>query len=390
MQFRSDDTIKWQEGFGRGTLGSVAISSATNLPGAVSFTGTDEAKTGNVGGDIFSIGDIVAIHQTILSSQPTPNWQFNVITGVGSGTVSFKYPLTRTYTSGAQIVRAAQYNNLTINSGQELRIAKRYDSTPGGIGLVFVKNVFSCLGDLVGTGRGFLGFTLTTPADDGTTGRQGGGIPNVNGAKSNAANGNGGGGGTGSSSSSNRAGGGGGGGNGGAGSNGANSSTGHAGGVGGGTTGNNELTQFSIGGGSGSGGGTANRGQDGRNGGGGLIVVAREINISGLFISNGVDGVSSPLAGSAGSGGSAGGSFLLKGVDINLGTDRMRTVGGAGSTGHAGSGGGGAGGRGRINIDYSGSLTGSVGASFYASFNTRNDDTIKPVSAGGSFIGNFL
>lgn len=387
-QFRSDDTSRWHEGFGRGIHGSTyAVPANEGCAGTIST----KALTLNAAGS-FSNGDLVLIHQT--RGTGAGKWELNkIVAGAGTTSLTMKYDLTNTYvdsgSSQAQIIELKQYNNLSLGA----ITAPSWDGNKGGI-IAFLDRAKTTItgvvnlsgndasGNTPGTGRGFGGGASTNQSNLGNYAQKGEGTagPKAN-ATTTAANGNGGGGaidGTGFA-------GGGGGGNGTTGSPGGYTSTSSIRGLGGSTAGNAELTEIAMGGGGGGGsvdgpGGVVAAGA----GAGIMFAFSKEFEITtGSINLDGGDGANTAEFSCGGGGG--GGSFLLKTLSAILGTNKITANGGLGgiaqnpNTGDPNDGGnGGNGGVGRLHVDYVRSLSGST----TPTLNSRQDSSLLSARAG--------
>lgn len=378
-QFRSDDTIKWKHGFGDGSDGDLTISSSSSeAPIDSSCSGTAGASTLSATNASFAVGQFILIHQS--RGTGAGNWELAKIVGYTAGTITLDKPLQNTYTdsgaSQAQVRVMKQYNNVTINSSQTYT-AKKWDKNVGGILGFFAKGLVTIAGNISATNQGYENGTTQSA---GNPGRAAEGTAGDVVIQSNA-NGNGGGGGT-NGSDPNHGAGGGGGGNGAAGSN--ATASGGTTGKGGAAVGHAELTAMLFGGGGGAGGtGTNGSPRAGGDGGGIVFIIASSITITGTIVTNGQNGVSAS-GDQAGGGGGAGGSVLLKCKTATLGTNKMTVAAGSGGAGNRGNGGNG--GVGRINVDHSGTITGSS----TPTFNDRTDNTIKARRGGGALYTNFL
>lgn len=395
-QFRSDDTDPWTDGYGTGADGAKTITGTEIYDGAnAGFSGTQPSGSTTVTIDTpstFQNGDLVLIHQTRGSGANGPpdpsgiNWELNrIVSGGGTTTLTLARPLTRTYhdngaEEAAQIVEMKQYTTVNMNPGTNW-LAPSWDQNKGGFLAFFASvSVNSNGGNFRLEGGSNIGYHGgPDPGSGQTQGFRGEGYPARNNVKTNQRNGNGGSGGDAT----------GGAGVGGAG--GGNASGGGAPAGGGGSTqggdiaGNPGLTVFSWGGAGGSGGtnnngGNRGDGQGGR-GAGGLLIFSPDIHLenSGGVNLNGQNGFNTANGNAGGGGGGAGGSALLKGVTVNIGSNKISAAGGGGGGGGAAGAGGGIG---RVHIDYATSFTGSP---VNASFDTRQDATIFPPAKAGFF-----
>ncbi len=352
-QFKSSDTSIWADKFGDGSAGAVSINTSTDATANTTFSATSGATSATAGsGTGFAAGNLILIHQTRDGGAGAGAWELNKISSVGGGTNwTLAYATIQAYDTTAQVYLLKQYTNATINSGQTLT-SSAWDGTKGGIVAFLCNGTFSGTGTIDLKGKGFLGFA-DNPGGSDATGEQAEGTSGGGHTRANGANGNGAGGGT-NAGGSNK-GGGGGGGNGATGTAGANN--GATGGVAGASAGNVGLTVMVFGGGGGQG-GVFNTGScSGGFGGGILLVIAKNIDTSGMTLikSDGSDGTTSGNGNlDGGGGGGAGGSVLLKGQSLILGTAKITAAAGANAAS------GGAGAVGRIHADYSLSVTGTT------------------------------
>src|SRR4051812_40949403 len=95
--------------FGTGIDGDVVNTSGTLSPPDSAFTGTAGATSGTAKNVLVGLHlhYPVLIHQT--SGTSAGQWERNFLIGYSPGTVTLAFPLTNTYTTGAQIVRVGQY-----------------------------------------------------------------------------------------------------------------------------------------------------------------------------------------------------------------------------------------------------------------------------------------
>lgn len=339
-QFASGDTSIWQERFGLGGDGAVSATTGTDAPIDSACTGTAGATALTATNASFASGQIIIIDQTRgTNANADPSWELNVVSSYATGTITTKYALTRSYTTGAQVQVLSQLSSYNLNGATVT--GKAWDTAVGGLFARLVNGPFFGTGTLTLAGKGFQGGPGSASDAGSGEGYPGGFLLQT------AANGNGGGG-----RPSGGGGAGGGGGNGGAGSAGSGGQPGD----GGGTSGNASLTIFSMGGGGG-GGRDGSNGSGGR-GGGKILIIAKSINIASMTIS--LIGDNGQNANAAGGGG-GGGSALFKGQTIVLGSTTLTATGGSGGGGGFSTGGNG--GTGRVHADYSGSLSGTTSPS---------------------------
>lgn len=373
------------QGYGSGKDGSLSYAggdlSGTKGIGLASFSGTSGNNYGtftdNVsfnGTDGGRIGDFVLIHNAYSGVHEIAK----IINRSGT-TVYFNRKLSNTYGTGTQLVSSGQYTNITLNGTTTLLKSYNYDGNRvGGIMFLVCNGTFAAKATVSASGVNGVNFgsgsdgvywgTYTVgggfrggPGRRGTDSNQGalqGEGSYGDGGESTAANGNGGGGGK-TLTMPSRAGGGGGG----------NGAVGQAGyqegtlsnatpGAGGGTFDNATLSTMWMGGG---GGGAfvpySYSGVSGASGGGIIYIIAKKIDLSDSSAMLALYGGTGAREGQTGSGSGAGGSCLLKGYDINIGTDKINVAGGISSGGDQY---GGYGGVGRIRAEYASSFTGSA------------------------------
>lgn len=382
-RFRSDDTVKWKYGFGKGAYDATIGTETASWNGSTRFQ-TQAAITATAGATSFtkpagwSHTGFCLLHQT--RGAGAGNYELAFVDFSGANAVVDE-PLQHTYVAGAQIITLSNgftgYNNVSITGTLS---PTAWDGSKGGVIAILAKSSISISGSINVSGSGFFGGSQVSGS--GVSGLRAEGQAAAGGTTSTSRNENAGGGG----STSGLDGGGGGGG----GANGANATAGTndqaTGGQGGTAVGNAELTSMVFGGGGGSGGAGrngANIGGAGGKGGGIVILISREINITGSINLNGTAGANPAAKGGSGGGG-AGGSCLLKCQTAVLGSNKITASAGAGGAdgGSGQGGGGGAGSVGRIHIDYSSSYSGSTTPSIDA----RQDLTIKPVGAGNMLL----
>lgn len=359
-------------------------------PNAISGTvNTYATCTGTAGQTVLtttlsaSAGDQILIHQSQGTGAGT--WEICKVVSDAGATLNLSTALVNSYGTGAQAVLIPQYTGGNI-SGAVTGTA--WNGSVGGI-IALLSN-----GDLTVSGSitsqdGFRGCPYPgvnggggVPGKSGGYGENyssnyGGGGVNDGGATSPVANGGGG-----SAAQSNPRGlneASGGGGNGTSGGNGG----GGNGGVGGSTAGNESLTSMVFGGGSGAVGGFSEViGNNGSKGGGIILIIAKNLIISGSINLNGTNGALTGGSYGGGAGGGAGGSCLIKCQTASLGTNKITATGGSGATRNGQT--GGAGGAGRIRCDYFTSVSGST----TPTLSSAQDLTLN--IAGGSGFFNFF
>lgn len=386
-KIRIDDTSVWPYGYGNASDGAYDPATGTDAPIDASCSGTSGATSLSATNASFAAGQLILIIQ--MRGTGAGEYEFNRIASYSAGTITTSLPLQNTYTdsgaSQAQVVVFKQYSSAQIQSGRTIT-AKAFDGDVGGVYGYFCNGNVNINGVLSLTGKGYRS-TGTNGAGNGALGMQGEGTGGA-GSQSNSANGSGGGGGGGGVDAGHvEAGHGAGGGHAAAGSNGSSRNT-SSGGTGGGSVGTAELLTIFMGGAGGEGGnGNSGEGRSGGAGGAIAIIIAKSFTINpstGSIDINGNNGTSSNDNGGAGGGG-AGGAFLLKCQVASLGTNRITVAKGTGGacTGSFG-GNGGDGSVGRINIDYSGSITGST----TPTLNSRQDGSLA--DNGGMALANMI
>lgn len=371
--FSPDYATEWGVGkyataFGAGTASYDRFGNGHDGP--VPFTGivnTYAVATGTAGTSSVTtslpvaVGDMVMLHQTIYSG--AGNWEVVTVAGVGAGSFTSGKPLAHSYTSGAQAVLIPQYTSGPLGNSVTSR---EWNGSTGGIVAIAVN------GDITITGR--------VAADGASTGNQygavGGGFRGGNGAAwgggtawaqqgesitgpgglGDAANATGGGGGKQWGAPQNVTGGGGGHASGG--TSGASDGGGGSGGYGGGTSGTSDLSVMTFGGGGGGGikeGGYVGAGAGA--GGGVVLILARNLTVSGSVSAHGGNGASSGGLVAPAGGGGAGGSVFISAGTVSLGVGLVGAVGGNGGQSCCNRGGNG--GVGRIRVEYCESQSGT-------------------------------
>jgi hypothetical protein len=361
--------------FGDGSAGKFLMGSNNNtdlyvdratITGTAGTTSLSKGVT-NPAGYQFSTGRMVIIHQS--RGTGAGQWEFNRIANdngysQNAGTITMNIPLSYNYYAGAQMYAMLEYSEFTVSAGVTLS-AVQWDGSYGGIIPILCNGTTRIDGLIDAGGKGYAGGRY---GDGGGTANQGEGTAGAGTDNNQSPNGNGGGGGHDHATGGAAGCGGGGGGNASSGTNGSAGQGCPGGGTdygqGGNSSGASDLSTMTFGGGGGGGGrgdyDNAN-GHWGGAGGGIIVIVSKIITISGGVYSNGVAGDNAYFSGAAGGGG-AGGSVLLRGLQVNMGTNittALQASGGAqGQGGHWG-GPGGAGSAGRIRVE-SGSLNGST------------------------------
>ena len=378
--------------FGTGKDGDYSSATAPTLT-KDSISGTSGSPTLTTAGSTFANGDILLLHQ----SRGTGVGQYEyakVVSGGGTTTLTLSKNLVYTYTdsgaSQAQAIKIPQYKDVTIQSGTWSPAA--WDGNTGGILIFAASGVLTPTGTISVNSLGYAGglqYQCTTNSATAYAGEGTAAASFRNDSSSTAANGNGGGPGMRGATGYND-GPGGGGGNGTAGT--GNLQDASRDGDGGNTSGDLNLQNITFGGGGGGGvfdntGGTG-YGGNGGTGAGIVIIHAKRILTVNSITANGANGQNwSGTAGNTGGGGAAGGSILILTEMGDIGTDKLSTTGGSGGTSRNGQVAG-VGGKGRIAIYYGVSLSGSVGGSYYGSYNAERDTDL--ITGSGAAFALFV
>jgi len=385
-QFRSDDTSKWFPKYGNTLDGDKTVSSNSNYDGANAGGGANAASAQkNVSIDAistFSNNDLVVIHQTRGTGVGV--WELNKIaSGGGSTSLVMVMDLSNDYTeSGAsqfQVLQLKQFRNVVVNSGISYS-ATSWDGSKGGI-IAFLAKSVSVVGTITAASKGYYGGDGASAGS--RQGRNAEGSAGAGQSATTAANGSGGGGGVPDTLNHDGGGGGSGGSHATSGTAGTTKNNGGPGTAATTTTGNAGLTLMTFGGGGGEG-GADDGGSWGRGGyGGGIVlVVSRNIEVTGSITTTGENGTT-PSSQDGGHGGAAGGSILLKGQTITLGSSLVASAGGTGSV-EASTGGNG--GVGRNHVDYSKSLSGTTSPTL----DSRQDSSLRTIYRGPLALFGFL
>lgn len=352
-QFRSDDTSPWIFAFGDGSDGAYSSAgNATDAPVDSSCSGTAGATSLSATNASFAAGKPILIHQSRGTGAGA--WELNYISGYTAGTITTRFALTNTYTdsgaSQAQVIQLKQYSSFTQNSGHTLT-AKAWTGDVGGIIAFLCSGTTTITGTLTATGKGFRGGSggvdhATAYSGEGTSGAS---------SQTQSANGNGGGGGAWRSGFN----------YGGLGGGGGYASSGYSQGVawagtGGSSVGEAAITTLILGGASGGSGANSGTGGAGGNGGGAVLIISKDITVSGSIAVNGGAGGNATGSESSGSVGGTGGACLIKAQTATLGTTKITSSGGAGGSQTNNGYNGETGGVGRIHLDYLTSYTGTT------------------------------
>lgn len=390
--------------FGTGADGDYSSATAPTLT-KDSCSGAAAGTSLTTAGSTFANGDILLIHQT--RGTGAGQWEINkVASGGGSANLTLAVALQYTYTdsgaSQAQAIKIPMYNDVTVQSGTWTPAS--WDGNVGGI-MTFAAKSLTVTGNISVNGNAGTGWNSASWGGGGVgCGFQGG-----NSRKSGAdelkysgegysaasaqqytANGNGGGGASVYNSYP----------SGGGGSYGSDGQDGYttsgsisgANGLKGSTVGVDTLQSIFFGGGGGAGGRDYDVSIPGTGGAGaGIIMIfTKSMTLSGYLYANGGAGGPSnngnPNETGGGGGGGAGGAILILSGDASIGTDHITATGGAGGQGHRGYTpytDGGYGGKGRIAIYHSGTVTGSVGSSYYGTYLDEVDSTLVE----GGYLG---
>lgn len=382
--------------FGRGTVQST-ISSDPNTRTYATSSGANIT----LGSAILSNGDLAVIHQSYgASGISDPNWEpFVVSSGGGTTSIVAESALSRTYSSGAQVLKVPEYLDLTVNSAfgghsYGATVASSTRNAYGGINVIAVRNKLTLnavinqngyQGYISNSDRGgidewthfkwwydnapsggHIGGANSTDASQSAVG--GNSLYGYNGTESRTPIWNGGAGAT-------NAGCGSGGGNAAAGSNGTDSNSGSGGAL----AGNTSLTSIHFGGGGGGTAGSSSGGGiwTGGSGGGIWIIYAREVAFGpsgGIQVNGGLSYGNNGHAGGSG----AGGSVLINCERGDFGTNLITATPGA-TNNHGGSGS-----NGRIRLNYGMTLSGTTNPSASVVQDTK---LIEPTAAAIFFFG---
>jgi len=157
LQFRSDDTIFWNEAFSDGSYGAVTISTpTTDSTPNTNCSGVLASNTLTVGSYTgFANGDLILIHQTRNGGDGAGNWQLNkIVSGAASTSWVLAYDLTHNYDTTAQVILLRKTSSYTINDTFTIR---EWNGSTGGLGVVFSNGLVSGNGTINLKGKGFRG-----------------------------------------------------------------------------------------------------------------------------------------------------------------------------------------------------------------------------------------
>lgn len=387
--------------FGTGADGALTISaSATQTQTKATASGSATSTSLTAGSSSFTNGDLVMIHQS--RGTGAGQWEINkVASGGGSTSLTMSTALYYTYGTGAQIIKIPQYTDVTVNSSQTWS-APAWDGSTGGFLIFAAKGTVTISGTLNGASLGYRGGAQPGETSGTANGFRGEGTSGDNGTRQTGSNGNGAGGGSTVASNGYYGAGGGGGSYGSAGTDGERINTDATFGSAGSTVGDTNLASMTFGGAGGSGGSdweanTATAyGGAGGNGGGAIVIFGKTFASPNSLTTRGSDGynaeyapdggaASNPHGGGGGAG--AGGSILICAYDVNVGTDKLTTIGGTfGESSRSEANAGGNGGKGRIAVYYGLSLTGSISSSLYGTYTNAQDTSLKEAAGGGWFM----
>ena len=374
--------------FGAGGDGTLTISTdTTDAPVDSACSGTSGTYTLSATNASFAAGQKILIHQTRGTNAGTA--QLTEINSYTAGTITTVDPLDISFSSTgdnkAQVLVVEQHTTVTINSGKTLT-AKAWNGAVGGIVVYLANTKIDVQGTITADAKGFsqygTGGASAGGSGNGTGGVQGEGTGGV-GAVSTLANGNGGG--AGASGGGDMGGGGGGGGSGVIGSPGQFKQSSN--GLGGDISNPADLSTITFGGEGGGGGGESNglhNGGTGGIGGGIIILIGKDIEVTGAITADGANGGDAQTVGTtdtdgAGGGGAGGGgAVLFKGQTVDIGTALTTATGGIGGDGSGlGDVDGGSGGDGSIHAVYSTSVTGTSDPTL-----TSNEDSTLSATNG--------
>lgn len=334
---------------GRATSGDLTISGSTTENGTKSAI-TTLANSGDTAVIVssasgFVAGDYIYIGQ--MQGTGAGNYEINKIRSISSNTLNLFNPTISAYQStGAQVIRLAEYHNVTVANGGTWS-ASAWNGTTGGVLIALLNGGLTLQtgGTITMSTNGFSGGSGAGQGGA-SCGTQGTGTSGT-GSAASSANGNGGG--AGCQGVGNDADSGGGGGQATAGTNGSANSAG-VGGTGGSISGSASLsTSMAIGGGAGGAQcNTASCSATSGGTGGGIIFIATASTTvtAGTFTNVGGNSSACSASGGASGGSGAGGSIRLPvRLALNLGSTISAIAGTVGTTNCTRSGGSGATGR---------------------------------------------
>jgi large repetitive protein len=371
--------------FGNGSTDLTISSNTTQSLTATTAIASINSTSLTAGSTAFANNDVVVIHQA--RGTGFGQWEINMVaSGGGTTSLTLKEQTKYAYIAGAQIIKIPMYRNITVNTSTFLT-GQSWNESVGGWLLAAASGTITAPGGF--RINGTTGLTQSIAGNGSTSDTTGGGYYGGRGNSSGtgtytsyrgysgtaagsagtSANGSGGGGATNPSSAAGSSAGAGGG----YGTSGANgTSPENTNGTGGGTSGASAMTSILFGGGGGGGGSRDTASQTiaaGGSGAGIICLFGRTITApNSLTATGGTGGDGSRYCDG---GGGAGGSILLCGETVDVGTDKLTVVGGAGGSNR-----GGAGGRGRIAVYYGKSLSGSISASLYGSYTNEQDKSL--------------
>ena len=146
-QFRSDDTSKWITKYGSGIIGDLTYTTSTYNQGINSCVGTSGSFSLTSSGWSGVTNTPVIIHQTQGPTANTMvNWELNEVVSATTTTLTLRYPLTRDYTAGAQVVGALYARNIAVTG---TLTGTSWNGTCGGIGFLMASNKIEVSGSLV-------------------------------------------------------------------------------------------------------------------------------------------------------------------------------------------------------------------------------------------------
>lgn len=146
-QFRSDDTSRWIQKYGYGQDGDLTYTTGTYNEGINSCSGNSGSFSLTSSGWSGVTNRPVIIHQTQGSTANTvANWEINEIISATTTTITLRYPLTRNYTAGAQVV-GSKWGRNTLVTGTQTGVS--WNGSCGGIGFIIASNKIVVSGSLV-------------------------------------------------------------------------------------------------------------------------------------------------------------------------------------------------------------------------------------------------
>lgn len=146
-QFRADDTSRWLRKYGDGKAGSLTYTTATYNEGIAPATGTSGAFSLTAAGFSSLTNVPIIIHQTQGATANTSyNWEINELVSATTTTITLRYPLTRSYTTGAQVIAGKYAKDISVTG---TLTGTSWNGTCGGIGFLLALTSITVSGSLV-------------------------------------------------------------------------------------------------------------------------------------------------------------------------------------------------------------------------------------------------